>query len=108
LGQHLPLWFSRDFLEAVFALTVAYLAVEIVFLPENRARWMIVPILGLAHGLPYSAFPPLYLVGGEALQIVLLVLLVAAVQAMPPVWRNRSGTALLVIGLGWFVRMLMP
>ena len=43
-------------------LLAPYLAAEGVFLPDSRARWMVIPVLGLAHGLPFAAFPALTLV----------------------------------------------
>ena len=39
------------FVEAAAALTVAYLAVEILFLPKAGARWAIAGVLGIFHGL---------------------------------------------------------
>ena len=64
ISPRIPMSFSPEFLEAVLALTVAYLAAEIVFLPESQARWAVVPVLGIAHGLPFAAFPSVLSHGG--------------------------------------------
>jgi HupE / UreJ protein len=39
------------FVEAATALAVAYLAVEILLLPEAGARWLVAGVLGALHGL---------------------------------------------------------
>jgi len=108
LSPHIPLAFSPGFLEAVLALTVAYLAAEVVFLPESRARWMVVPVLGLAHGLAFAPFPPLYLPAAQIVQGLCLALLWLMVRKMPLSWRRPAAGVLLVAGLGWFVRELFP
>jgi hypothetical protein len=104
----IPLSFSPEFLEAVLALTVAYLAAEIVFLPESRARWAVVPILGLAHGLPFSAFPSSYLTAAQVAQAMLLSILWLIARKMPAVWRRPAAGVLLIAGAGWFARQLVP
>ena len=73
LSPRIPMSFSPEFLEAVLALTVAYLAAEIVFLPDSQARWAVVPILGIAHGLPFAAFPSSYLTAASITQAILLL-----------------------------------
>jgi HupE/UreJ protein len=108
LAPRIPLAFSPEFLEALLALTVAYLAAEIVFLPESQARWAVVPVLGLAHGLAFSAFPPPYLTAAEIIQALLLSALWLAARRMPLTWRRPAAAGLLAGGLGWFVRMLFP
>ena len=44
------------FVEAAGALTIAYLAVEILLLPEAGKRWLIAGGLGLFHGLFFGVF----------------------------------------------------
>jgi len=44
------------FAEAAAALTVAYLAVEILLLPEAGKRWLVVGGLGLFQGLPFVLY----------------------------------------------------
>ena len=107
LAPRLPLSFSPEFLEAVLALTVAYLAAEIVFLPDSQARWAVVPVLGVAHGLAFAAFPPAYLVSAATVQAVVLGLLWLAVRKMPKAWRRAAAGVLLIAGIGWFARMLV-
>jgi len=102
LSPHIPLAFSPGFLEAVLALTVAYLAAEVVFLPESRARWMVVPVLGLAHGLAFAPFPPLYLTAAQIVQAVFIVTLWLFARKMPLGWRRPGAGVLLIAGIGWF------
>jgi len=107
LAPRIPMSFSPEFLEALLALTVAYLAAEVVFLPESRARWAVVPILGIAHGLPFSAFPSLYLTAASITQALFLGMLWLVARKMPAAWRRPAAGVLLVAGIGWFVRMLL-
>ena len=107
IAPRIPLAFSPEFLEAVLALTVAYLAAEIVFLPESQARWAVVPILGIAHGLAFAAFPPSYLTAASTAQAILLSGLWLAVRRMPAGWRRPAAGVMLVAGIGWFARMLL-
>jgi len=107
LAPRIPLSFSPEFLEAVLALTVAYLAAEIVFLPESRARWAVVPVLGIAHGLAFAAFPPSYLTAASTAQVILLGVLWLAASRMPSTWRRPAAGVMLVAGIGWFARMLL-
>jgi hypothetical protein len=111
LAPRIPMSFSPEFLEAVLALTVAYLAAEIVFLPDSQARWAVVPILGIAHGLPFSAFPSSYLTAASITQAILLSILWLAARLVtrvsPASWRRTTAGVLLVAGIGWFVRMLL-
>ena len=44
------------FVEAAAALTIAYLAVEILVLPQAGMRWLIVAVLGAFHGLYFAVF----------------------------------------------------
>jgi hypothetical protein len=107
IAPRIPMSFSPEFLEAVLALTVAYLAAEIVFLPDSQARWAVIPALGVAHGLPFSAFPASYLTAASIAQAILLGLLWLAARKMPASWRRPAGGVLLVAGLGWFARLLV-
>jgi hypothetical protein len=109
LGPLLPVTFSARFLEAVLALTVAYLAVEVLLLPEGRFRWLVVAVLGLCHGISYASFPPAYLSGGSVVQAVLLVVLAAGAVRMPRLWRRPAAAAVLAGAVGWFaVRLFVP
>lgn len=44
------------FIEAASALTIAYLAVEILLFPEAGQRWLVVVVLGAFHGLYFAMF----------------------------------------------------
>lgn len=106
ISPRIPMSFSPEFLEAVLALTVAYLAAEIVFLPDSQARWAVAPILGIAHGLPFAAFPASYLTAACIAQTILLSALWLAARRMPKTWRRPAGGVLLIAGISWFARML--
>ncbi|MEO8100782.1 MAG: HupE/UreJ family protein [Acidobacteriota bacterium] len=103
----LPLSMPPEFLEAVMALTVVYMAGELILLPAGRARWVIVPLLGLVHGLPFAAFPPLYLGGASATQALLLAVLFYMALKLPGTWRKPAAGLLAVLAGAWFARLLM-
>lgn len=70
------------FVEAAAALTVAYLAVEILLLPKAGARWLIAAVLGAFHGLYFHLFlqttgyqPALVLAGAAAAEIMAIAIL---------------------------------
>ena len=102
VGPLLPLALSARLLEAILALTVAYLAVEILLLPESRWRWLIVGILGLCHGLSLAGFPAGYLLGALLLQAPILTVLCVAALKMPREWSRPAATLVLVAALAWF------
>ena len=100
------------FVEAAAALTVAYLALEIVLLPKSGNRWLVVGVLGLFHGAYFSLFlrdsgyhAPAFFTGvvvAQALAVTLFGLLLRRVLALSkavPV----AATILLCTGLGWFM-----
>jgi hypothetical protein len=66
-----------------------------------------VPILGLAHGLPFSAFPSSYLAAAEIAQAILLGGLWLAAGKLPASWQRPAAGVLLIAGIGWFARMLL-
>jgi hypothetical protein len=107
LGPLLPVTFSLRFLEAALALTVAYLAVEVLLLPDGRLRWLVVAVLGLCHGLSFAGFPPAYLSGAALVQAGLIAILAAATLRMPRPWLRPAAAALLAAGLGWFAARLV-
>ena len=45
---------SPRFIEAATALTIAYLAFEILALPAAGQRWLVVGVLGLLHGMYFD------------------------------------------------------
>jgi hypothetical protein len=107
LAPRIPLAFSPAFLESAMALTTAYLAVEILLLPDSTARWMAVPVLGLVHGLNFAAFPTAYLAGASFVQAVLISVAAAGTLKLPPVWRRVAALVLLVVAGGRFIRLLV-
>lgn len=106
------------FVEAAAALTIAYLAVEILLLPEAGARWLVAGALGAFHGLYFHLFlqtseyrPGFVLAGAafaELIVIATLALLFSRIEriarALRPV--QVSAAALLIFGLAWFILRL--
>ena len=103
------------FVEAAAALTVAYLAIEILVLPDAGYRWLIAAAMGVFHGFYFAGFLKQsemesgYVLGGVLLADALLLVVFAYLLA-----RLREGAAwlrpvksgavvLFVIGLVWFV-----
>lgn len=105
---------AARFVEAAAALTVAYLAVEILFLPHAGARWLVAGVLGGFHGLYFHLFvqttgyrPGLVLAGAAAAEVIAIAILAPVfsrvgrvARALRPV--QVSASALLVFGLAWF------
>jgi HupE / UreJ protein len=102
------------FVEAAIALTIAYLAIEILLLPNAGQRWLVAGALGAFHGLYFALFlrtsgfsPALVLSGAALAEVVLLGLFAIAFQ-----WLGRrlaaiqpariAATLLFVTGMGWF------
>jgi hypothetical protein len=107
IAPRIPWQLSPGFIEAAMALTVAYLAIEILTLPDAGQRWLVVLVLGLFHGLNFAGFPITYLTGAAATQAALIAGLWLAVSRVPEVWRRRPAWALLAAGVGWFgVRLI--
>ena len=108
------------FIEAAAALTVVYLAVEILLLPDARYRWVIAAGMGVFHGFYFGIFmqqsemSPLYvLTGVAATEVTVLALfawLLARVTKAAATWRPvKIGAALLgIVGMAWFVMSIWP
>ena len=106
------------FVEAAAALTVAYLAVEILLLPGAGARWAVAGVLGVFHGLYFHLFlqstgyRAVYVLAGAALAEVaalsVMALLFSRVARMARTLRpvEVSASALLLFGLVWFAMRL--
>lgn len=106
------------FVEAAAALTIAYLAVEILLLPEAGSRWAVAGVLGAFHGLYFdlflrtSGYRAAFVMAGAALGDLLLVAIFAllfrriakAAAALRPV--QVSASLLLVVGMTWFFMRL--
>jgi len=100
------------FLEAAAALAVAYLAVEVLFLPTSRARWIVAAALGLIPGLVLAGYIRqsdsrlLYAFAGTA-GVDLVILCGAAALAFAFPQKRRIPAALcLAASLCWFVLVM--
>lgn len=115
-----PRQLSPRFLEAAAALTVAYLAMELLLLPKAGQRWLVVGMLGGFHGLYFALFlkagvasPAGFLSGviiGELFIVALLMGarwgLMRAFPGLPQASRVVAGL-LFVTGISWFAIRLM-
>ncbi len=102
------------FVEAATALTIAYMAVEILALPTAGKRWLIAGALGVFHGLYFALFlrttdfHPTYVLTGAAIAELLLIGIFAFVfsrvarvtASLRPL--QVSAGLLLGIGMFWF------
>jgi len=105
---------AARFVEAAAALTVAYLAVEILLLPQAAGRWVVAGVLGGFHGLYLHLFllttgyAAGLVLGGAALAevfaVALLGLLFSRLARVAGALRplRVSASALLVFGMVWF------
>jgi hypothetical protein len=105
---------SPRFIEAAAALTIAYLAFEIILLPNSGLRWLVVGVLGLFHGAYFSIFlgesgyhAVTFLcgvAGGELLLIAAFAFALGRLTRL--VWMKRAvpvaATMLLTVGVVWF------
>ncbi len=106
------------FIEAAAALTIAYLAVEILLLPEAGKRWLVVAVLGVFHGFYFevflrsSGYSAAYVLSGVVLAEVILIGLFALafskIAKIAPALRpvQVSASILLAVGIVWFVMRL--
>ena len=106
------------FVEAAAALALAYLAVEILLLPQAGARWLIAAVLGAFHGLYFhlflqsTSYQAHYVLLGAALAeviaITVLRLLFGQIMRVARVLRpvQVSACALLAFGMIWFLLRL--
>jgi hypothetical protein len=105
---------SPRFIEAAAALTIAYLAFEIVALPNSGMRWLVVGVLGLFHGTYFSIFLMKSgyhlgtffsaVVSAEVLLIAVFALILGGLARFA--WTRRAvpilASLLLTTGLVWF------
>lgn len=103
IGPRIPSPLAPQFLEAAMALTVTYLAVEILMATEAKHLAWIAGILGLFHGLSIAGFPMPFSVGAGALQLAVFGALALGARLLAPVWRRGIAWGLLAAGLGGFV-----
>jgi hypothetical protein len=108
---------SPRFLETASALTVAYLAIEVLLLPKAGQRWLVVAVLGAFHGLYFALFlsdathSGGFLTGVVMGELVVLGVLrltaMALVRMFPGVnrqwWTRLFALLLMLTGISWFV-----
>jgi hypothetical protein len=114
LAPRVPIPLSPRFIEAAAALTIAYLAFEIVLLPQSTFRWLVVGVLGLFHGAYFSMFLVqsgyriTTFIAGVALAELLLIAALATIvfRLAQFSWMRRgvsvAGSLLLTAGVVWF------
>jgi hypothetical protein len=103
IAPKIPFQFSPRFVEAAMALTVAYMALEVLMLPQAGKRWAVVLVLGLFHGLYFAAFPVTYLAGAQLFEGAAVALLIPiALKWMGPGARRIAAAILLAAGTAWF------
>jgi hypothetical protein len=105
---------AARFVEAAAALAVAYLAVEILLLPEGGWRWMIAAVLGAFHGLYFHLFlqetryrPEFVLAGAALAELIAIAVIWLAFSRIARIARvlrpvQVSAAALLAFGMIWF------
>jgi len=102
IGPRIPWPLAPRFLESAMALTVAYLAVEILMASDARNLSWIVVVLGVFHGLFVAGFPLPYSVGTGVLQVAVVAALGVGARYLSGSWRRGIAWGLLVAGLGAF------
>ena len=105
---------SPRFIEAAAALTIAYLAFEIILLPNSGLRWLVVGVLGLFHGAYFSIFlaesgyhAATFLCGVAAAEVLLIAVFALLLRQLARLaWMKRAvpvaAAMLLTAGLVWF------
>lgn len=113
-APHLAWQPAPRFVEAAAALTVAYLAVEILLLPQAGGRWAIASVLGVFHGLYFHLFlqntgynAGWVLAGAAVAEIAAISIFALLFSRVARIANGRrpvqvSALALLAIGLIWF------
>jgi HupE/UreJ protein len=114
IAPRLTIPLSPRFIEAAAALTIAYLAFEIILLPNSGYRWLVVGVLGLFHGayfavfLAESGYHALPFLAGVALAELILIAVFALVLsrlirlARIPRGIPAAASVLLAVGVIWF------
>jgi HupE / UreJ protein len=105
---------SPRFIEAAAALTIAYLAFEIILLPQSSMRWLVVAVLGLFHGAYFAAFlaetgfhVATFLSGVVTCELILVALFALILDRLLRLTFLRravpvAASLLLAVGLVWF------
>jgi hypothetical protein len=97
----IPVTFSARFLESALALAVAYLAVELLFLPGGSGRWIAVVAAGLVEGLMFAGFPRAYLTGAGVIQVAGIAVFAVGALRLPR-WRRGLAALMLALALARF------
>jgi hypothetical protein len=118
VAPRLAISLSPRFIEAAAALTIAYLAFEIVLLPDSGMRWLVVAVLGLIHGAYFAAFltgsgyhfAPFF-AGVVMCELILIALFAFALDRLLRLNFLRravpvAASLLLAAGVAWFVLRL--
>ena len=102
------------FVEAAMALTIAYMAVEILVLPTAGQRWLVAGVLGVFHGLYFALFlvssefrPAYVLLGAAVAEIAVVALLALGWKRLrrfldSPRLVQVSAGLLFAVGMSWF------
>lgn len=110
---------AAAFIEAAAALTIAYLALEVLLFPEASYRWLVVGVLGAVLGLGFGSFlsvseveEEFFLAGAVLMQLTILALLYWIRTRIPPQWpvlslERLAAGLLAAVGLSWFVYRLL-
>ncbi len=102
IGPRIPWPLAPRFLESAMALTVAYLAVEILMASDARNLSWIVGVLGVFHGLYFAGFPLPYGVGAGVFEIASVAMMGVGARCISVSWRRGIAWGLLAAGLGGF------
>ena len=114
IAPRIALSLSPRFIEAAAALTIAYLAFEIVLLPKSSMRWLVVAVLGLFHGAYFAAFLTesgyhfaAFLAGVGVCELLLIALFAFLLDRLARLsFLHRAvpvaASLLLAVGVAWF------
>lgn len=110
---------AAAFIEASAALTIAYLALEVILFPEASYRWLVVGVLGAVLGLGFGSLlsvseveEEFFLAGAVLTQLAILSLLYWVRTRIPSRWpalrlERFAAGVLAAVGLSWFVYRLL-
>jgi hypothetical protein len=98
----IPVTLSAKFLELALALAVAYLAVELLFIPEGSGRWVAILAGGIVGGLTFAGLPRTYLAGANVVQIAGIAGFCFGLLRLRSSAKRWAAGALLALATGWF------
>ena len=107
IGPKIPYPLPPRFLEAAMALTIAYLAVEILMSAKEKHVVWIAAALGLPHGFLVAGFPAMHIAGAGVFQLAAFAVL-ALIASRLMRWKRPAAWTLLAVGLMVFaVRLIV-